>query len=282
MDAKMSDSPAYIFDTNSMLRNRRRSAQMGAEFDFLRAEIADRMQDRLLEINRTFSTPLDIGGDYGRLNGWPKTSPTAEISDAPLDLPEATYDLVVSNLHMHWVNDLPGLLVQANRALKPDGLFLGALLGGETLVELRHALLAAESELVGGAHQRVIPFADVRDMGSLLQRAGFALPVADMDTITVTYEHPLKLMRELRSMGEANALIGRSKNFMRRDVLMKACEIYARDFSNDDGRIRATFQIIYITGWHPHKSQQKPAKRGSATMRLEDALKAGGPPKLKP
>ncbi|MEX0299141.1 MAG: methyltransferase domain-containing protein [Kordiimonas sp.] len=275
----MSDNPAYIFDTTSMLRNRKRSAMMGSEFDFLRAEIADRMQDRLLEINRTFSIPLDIGGDYGRFNKWAATTPTVDISDASLGLAEATYDLVVSNLHMHWVNDLPGMLVQANRALKPDGLFLGALLGGETLVELRHSLLAAESELVGGAHQRVIPFADVRDMGSLLQRAGFALPVADMDTITVTYEHPLKLMQELRGMGEANALLARPKNFMRRDILMKACEIYARDFSNDDGRIRATFQIIYITGWHPHESQQKPAKRGSATMRLEDALKAGGPPK---
>lgn len=275
----MSDNPAYIFDTASFQRNRARSKRMGPDFDFLRAEVADRMQDRMLEINRTFSAPLDIGGDYGRFAGWPDTTPTVAIADNALGLVDASYDMIASNLNMHWVNDLPGLLVQANKALKPDGLFLGSLLGGETLVELRHALLTAESEIVGGAHQRVIPFADVRDMGSLLQRAGFALPVADMDTITVTYEHPLKLMQELRCMGEANALISRQKNFMRRDIVMRACEIYARDFSNDDGRIRATFQIIYITGWHPHESQQKPAKRGSATMRLEDALKAGGPPK---
>lgn len=277
----MSDNPAYIFDTDSVLRNRKRSEALGAEFDFLRAEIADRMRDRMLEINREFHTPLDIGGDYGRFAGWPNAASVVSISDEPLGLRDAAFDLITSNLHMHWVNDLPGLLVQANKALKPDGLFLGSLLGGETLVELRHALLAAESEIIGGAHQRVIPFADVRDMGSLLQRAGFALPVADMDTITVTYEHPLKLMQELRGMGEANALLGRQKSFLRKDVLMRACEIYARDFSNEDGRIRATFQIIYITGWHPHESQQKPAKRGSATMRLEDALKAGGPPTSK-
>lgn len=275
----MSDNPAYIFDTESMLQNRARSKRLGNEFDFLRAEIADRMQDRLLEVNRKFYEPLDIGGDYGRFADWPSETPTTSISDKALGLSDESHDIIVSNLHMHWVNDLPGLLVQANKALKPDGLFLGSLLGGETLVELRHALLAAESEVIGGAHQRVIPFADVRDMGSLLQRAGFALPVADIDTITITYEHPLKLMQELRGMGEANALLGRPKNFMRRDVLMKACEIYARDFSNDDGRIRATFQIIYITGWHPHESQQKPLKRGSATMRLEDALKAGTPQK---
>lgn len=275
----MSDNSAYIFDTARVLANRGRSSRMGPDFDFLRAEIADRLSDRLLEINRQFETPLDVGGDYGRFVGWPTGTPRQAISDDPLGLAASSHDLIVSNLHMHWVNDLPGMLVQLNQALKPDGLFLAALFGGETLTELRHSLLAAESEIIGGAHQRVIPFADVRDMGSLLQRAGFALPVADLDTITVTYEHPLKLMQELRGMGEANALLGRSKAFLRRDVLMRACEIYARDHAGEDGRVRATFQILYMTGWHPHESQQKPLKPGSATMRLEDALKAGGPPK---
>jgi len=275
----MSDTPAFIFDTHSVMRNRQRGINMGAHFDFLRAEVADRLCDRLIEINRNFSAPLDIGRHYGRFVGWPTNTPATTLSDKPLSIPAHTHDLIVSNLALHWVNDLPGLLIQINHSLKPDGLFLGTLYGGETLTELRHSLLAAESEIIGGAHQRVIPFADVRDMGGLLQRAGFALPVADMDTITVTYEHPLKLMQELRGMGEANALRERQKNFLRRDILMRACEIYARDFSNEGGRVRATFQIIYITGWHPHDSQQKPLKRGSATMRLEDALKAGSPPK---
>ncbi|MBL4838971.1 MAG: hypothetical protein JKY34_15495 [Kordiimonadaceae bacterium] len=165
-----------------------------------------------------------------------------------------------------------------NRTLKPDGLFLGSLFGGSTLSELRHSLLAAEVEITGGAHARIMPFAEVKDLGTLLQRAGFALPVADTDTLTVTYEHPLKLMKELRGMGEANPLIDRPKATLRRDVLMRACEIYQRDHSNPDGRIRATFQILYMTGWHPHKSQQKPLKPGSATMRLQDALKTDGPP----
>lgn len=270
---------SLLFDTHTLAHNRARAARLAGDHDFLRAEVADRLADRLVDINRSFEARLDIGGDFARFEGCP--AKIAPISDSPLEAAENSFDLVISNLCLHWVNDLPGLLVQANRTLRPDGLFMAALLGGETLHELGHSLLAAEAEITGGARQRVIPFADVRDLGSLLQRAGFALPVTDMDTITVTYEHPLKLMHELKGMGEANALRSRSRNFLRRDVLMRACEIYQAKFGMANGRVPATFQVMYMTGWHPHESQQKPLKPGSGKVNLADALKAGGPPKKK-
>ncbi|WP_417462150.1 methyltransferase domain-containing protein [Kordiimonas sp.] len=265
-----------LFDMRAVERNMARGARMGSSFDFLRNEIADRMEDRLLDINRQFAEVLDIGGRFGLRPT--QTTALPQDGDA-LDATPASFDLVISNLALHWVNDLPGLMVQCHHALKPDGLFMASLFGGDTLHELRHALIAAESEILGGANARVIPFADVRDLGSLLQRAGFALPVTDMDTITVTYEHPLKLMQELRGMGEANALVSRSRRFLRRDVLMRACEIYVEKYALEDGRIPATFQAMYMTGWHPHKSQQKPLKPGSGAVNLADALKAGKPPK---
>jgi len=274
----MTDGPQKIFDLNRMLANRARAARIEGDHDFLRAEIADRMQDRIQDVNRPFEQILDVGGDAVRFTARAESADIATLSEDPLDLKPGHYGLILSNLFLHWVNDLPGLLIQLNRALKPDGLMLASLLGGETLFELRHSLLAAEAEITGGANARVIPFAEVKDLGSLLQRAGFALPVADMDTITVTYEHPLKLMHELRGMGEANALIGRSKTFLRRDVLMRACAIYQEKFGLENGRVPATFQIMYLTGWHPHESQQKPLKPGSGKMRLGDALKMGTPP----
>jgi NADH dehydrogenase [ubiquinone] 1 alpha subcomplex assembly factor 5 len=267
-----------MFDTDLMLQNRARGLNLGADFDFLRAEIADRMQDRIQDVNRPFDMVLDIGGDAARFTARASTADTAQISDEPLNLKQGHYGLILSNLAMHWVNDLPGLLIQLNRALKPDGMLLASMFGGETLKELRHSLLAAEAEITGGANARVIPFAEVKDLGSLLQRAGFALPVTDLDTLTVTYDHPMKLMQELRGMGEANALIGRSKNFLRRDILMRACEIYQEQFALENGRIPATFQIMYLTGWHPHESQQKPLKPGSGKMPLGDALKMRKPP----
>lgn len=270
------DSTPILFDAAAVARNRARGRAMGSMFDFLREEVADRLSDRLADINRDFGDILDIGGNYARHTN--VVAAQLEASDGRLDTRERSFDLVVSNLALHWVNDLPGLMVQANRSLKPDGLFMAALFGGATLNELGHSLLAAEAEITGGASQRVIPFADVRDLGSLLQRAGFALPVTDMDTITVTYDHPLKLMQELRGMGEANALMARSRSFLRRDVLMRACEIYTEKFAQPDGRVPATFQVMYMTGWHPHESQQKPLKRGSGKVNLGDALKAGGPP----
>ena len=267
--------PDVLFDMAAVARNTARGLAMGTSFDFLREEVADRMQDRLMDINRQFDSILDIGG-RGGMQGAKLVALPAD--DAALAATPGTHDLVISNLSLHWVNDLPGLMVQANHALRPDGLFMASLFGGDTLHELRHALIAAEAEITGGANARVIPFADVRDLGSLLQRAGFALPVTDMDTITVTYEHPLKLMQELRGMGEANAMTTRSRNFLRRDVLMRACDIYAAKFAGPDGRVPATFQVMYMTGWHPHESQQKPLRPGSGKVNLADALKAGKPP----
>ena len=185
---------------------------------------------------------------------------------------DESFDLVVSGLALHFVNDLPGTLLQVRRALKPDGLLLAAMLGGTTLTELRTALLAAEEEIEGGASPRVAPFADVRDLGALLQRAGFALPVADSETVTVTYAHPLALMRELRAMGAANALLHRRRSPLRRATLARALEIYADRFGLANGRIPATFEIITLTAWAPHESQQKPLQPGSAKARLAEVL----------
>jgi hypothetical protein len=171
------------------------------------------------------------------------------------------------------VNDLPGALVQIRRALRPDGLFMACLVGGQSLNELRAALAAAEEEILEGVSPRVAPFVDLRDLGGLLQRAGFALPVTDVDTVTVRYDHLFALAHDLRSMGATNALALRDKRGLRRTVLLRAAEIYAERFSDADGRVRATFDLVWLSGWAPHESQQKPLKPGSAKMRLADALK---------
>lgn len=275
----MENAPPILFDAQSLARNRARAATMDSKHTFLRAEIADRVQERLLEVNRNFESRVDLGGGFTPFIPQPeqKAYTSHQFDDSSLNLPAQSADLIVSNLDMHWVNDLPGLLMQINKTLTPDGLFCASMFGGETLHELRQAFLMAESELTSGASQRVIPFADVKDLGSLLQRAGFALPVTDVDTLTLTYDHPINLMRELRGMGEVNAMKARSKNFLRRDVLMRTCEIYQQEFSREDGRIIATFEVMYLTGWHPHSSQQKPLKPGSGDINLADALKAGKP-----
>jgi SAM-dependent methyltransferase len=184
----------------------------------------------------------------------------------------ARFDLAVSLLALQSINDLPGALVQIRRALKPDGLFLGALLGGSTLHELRAAFTQAEAELEGGASPRVAPFADVRDLGALLQRAGFALPVTDVEPAIVRYGDPVGLLRDLRAMGLTNALHDRRRTPLRRATLLRAMSIYAQRFSDADGRIRATFDILWLSGWAPHESQQKPLRPGSAQARLADAL----------
>ncbi len=200
--------------------------------------------------------------------------PRAVATEEALPLKEGSLDLVISALSLHLVNDLPGALIQIRRALRPDGLFLAALLGGETLIELRQAFMMAETETLGGVSPRVFPTADVRDMGALLQRAGFALPVADSDRLTVTYPTPLALLGELKAMGAANALVARSLKPMRRDTLTRATEIYASRFTGKNGKVSATFEILYLCGWSPHESQQKPLKPGSAKARLADALGA--------
>jgi SAM-dependent methyltransferase len=189
-----------------------------------------------------------------------------------LPFADNTLDLVVSGLSLQAVNDLPGVLAQVRRALKPDGLFLAALLGGDTLAELRHSFAMAESELDGGVSPRVAPFPDLRDLGSLLQRAGFALPVTDVDRITVRYATPLGLLHDLRRMGAANPLVERRRVPLRRTTLMRAMEVYAARFADPDGRVRASFDIMWLSGWSPHESQQKPLRPGSAEKRLADAL----------
>lgn len=201
-----------------------------------------------------------------------RPGPRVQVDEEALPFADESLDLVVSTLALHWVNDLPGALIQIRRALRPDGLFLGAMLGGATLTELRQVLTEAEAEITGGAGLRVSPFADTFDAAGLLQRAGFALPVADIDRVRVRYSHPLKLIADVRAMGEANALTDRARRPLSRAVLARACELYAARFAEPDGRVVATFDIITLTGWAPHPDQQKPLRPGSAKMRLADAL----------
>ena len=283
-----------------MLRQRLDRAAPGfASADFLRRRAAEDAADRLSAILRDFPLAVELGardGAFGRaLVGTPAGERVGTLIEADLSLEmlrnnaaartplklvadeehlpfaEASLDLVVSLLSLHWVNDLPGALLQIRQALKPDGLFLGAFLGGATLTELRQSLIAAEAEVSDGAGLRVSPFADGPDAAGLLQRAGFSLPVVDVDRVTVRYEHPLRLMADLRAMGETNALVDRARNPLTRPVLARASEIYMERFGKN-GRIPATFEIISITGWAPHASQQKPLRPGSAKMRLADAL----------
>lgn len=285
-----------IFDRAQVRRNRDRAAPGFGDVDFLVREAADRLTDRLQDISRRFPIALDLGchsgilADYvAGLNGIETlvqadlSYPMARAADGEgrpalvadeewLPFAEESFDLVLSNLSLHWVNDLPGALIQINRALKPDGLFLATMLGGETLKELREVLALAEVELRDGLSPRVSPFADLRDAGALLQRAGFALPVIDSDTITVTYANPLTLMQELRKMGEGNAVTERSRRPLGRDILMRAAELYLERHAGPDGRVAATFEIIYLHGWAPHESQQKPLRPGTAQKRLSDAL----------
>jgi len=285
-----------VFDPRLLRARRARAAQRLAEHDFLFREVADRLADRLLDIKRSFPLALDIGchtGEFARIvasRGGIETLIQCDPAPAmarragglallaadaeALPFREGAFDLVVSVFSLHWVNDLPGALVQVRRLLKPDGLFLAALAGGGTLGELRAALTEAETEICGGARPRVAPFVDLRDAGALLQRAGFALPVADVDPITVRYENMFRLMADLRGMGETAAMAGTPRHFTRRDVLLRAAEIYRARHQGADGRIPATFQVVWLAGWAPDPSQQRPLRPGSATVRLEDALKA--------
>ncbi|NJM33930.1 MAG: methyltransferase domain-containing protein [Rhodomicrobium sp.] len=266
----------------------------GGDARFSAAARAEDIAGRLAGIERRFPRILNIGAHDGALSELIQQShPAAELivnmeaspallarcrppkvraSEELIPFADGAFDLAVSALSLHLINDLPGSLIQIRRALKPDGLFLGAALGGATLQELRTAFIEAEIELEGGASPRVAPMADIRDFGGLLQRAGFALPVADADLVTVSYETPLALMLELRAMGAGNVLTGRRKQPLRRATLRRAMEIYAERFPADRGRVRATFEIIHISGWAPHDSQQKPLRPGSAAARLADAL----------
>ncbi|MBN9318889.1 MAG: methyltransferase domain-containing protein [Caulobacterales bacterium] len=297
----MSNAPPLLFDRALHRRRLDRAAPLHGAADFLKARAAEDLVRRLEAILRDFPVAVDLGS---RTGGFARALATSDASgrigtlietdlseamladrsglkivadEERLPFADASLDLVVSSLALHWTNDLVGALVQARRALKPDGLFLAALLGGSTLTELRQSLLAAEAEISGGASPRVSPFADAFDAAALLQRAGFALPVADTDKVKVRYAHPLRLMQDLRAMGETNVLFERPRGAMTRRLLGRALEIYVERFAEPDGRVPATFAIIPVPGWAPHESQQKPLKPGSAKMRLADALNPSKP-----
>ena len=285
-----------VFNRQIVSRHRARAASGLKEHDFLFRETAERLCDRLDDIMRSFPLALDLGCRTGQiaqiLAGRGDIETLVQCDLAPemviqaktvskqvlvvdeeaLPFASNVFDLIISNLTLHWINDLPGALVQARRALKPDGLFLASVLGGETLKELRTAL--AESEIIeeNGLSPRVSPMTNIQDLAQLMQRAGFALPVVDTETITVMYSDVMALMRDLRGMGETNAVKENRKGFMRKKTLAKMAECYAKLFEGNDKKIPATFQILTMTGWAPDASQQKPLKPGSATNRLVDAL----------
>jgi SAM-dependent methyltransferase len=279
-----------IFDRQLLRARQRRALALGAA-DFLLERVAHDLSERLAVVVRQFERAVDLGtpGDAlrrtlagsGKVGTLISANPLAEIRRDPLAvaadeemLPfrEGSLDLVVSALSLHFVNDLPGALVQIARALKPDGLLLAALLGGDTLTELRQAFAAAEAEIEDGVSPRVAPFADLRDLGGLLQRAGFALPVVDVERIAVRYASPLDLLHDLRRMGATNVLVQRRRQPLRRATLARMMEFYGAQFADADGRVRATFEIVWLSGWSPHANQQQPLKPGSARQRLADAL----------
>lgn len=281
-----------IFDRTVTRHRRDRASGRFEQHAFLFDEVADRVAERLGDVMRTFPNALDIGGRGGVLQRLPcshkgiVTAIGMELSPAfagglaglavvgdeeTLPFADASFDLVVGAMSLHWVNDLPGALIQIRRVLKPDGFFCAAMLGGDTLVELRRCLMEAELSILGGAATRVSPFAGVRDAGDLLRRAGFALPVADADTLTVTYADPFALLRDLRGMGETAAPAGGNRP-LRRDVLFDAMRRYTAGSSEPTGRVTATFEIIYLSGWGPHENQPKPLRPGSAAMRLAEAI----------
>ncbi|MEI4484490.1 MULTISPECIES: methyltransferase domain-containing protein [Phyllobacterium] len=283
-----------LFDRTLVLQRRLRALkQHGTSADFLLARAADDLEERLSAVERQFEVAIDLASHTDlaaeAMQRSGKASIIIRIEEAApflttrfpaivadqeiLPLGAASIDLAVSLLSLHLTNDTPGTLLQIRRALKPDGLFLGAMAGENTLTELRECLIATESEISGGVSPRVAPFADVRDVGGLLQRAGFTLPVTDIETYTVRYDNLFALMRDLRAMGVQNSLFGRSRKPLTRQFFMRAAEIYAERFSDPDGRIRATFSFIWMSGWAAHESQQKPLKPGSAKASLADFLK---------
>jgi SAM-dependent methyltransferase len=287
--------PPRLFDRDLHRARLTRAAKVFERADFLKRTAADDIVSRLEAVNRRFPMAVELGarrGAFARALAAGEAAGKVDFlvqsdlsaamlagrggarmvaDEERLPLKEASVDLIVSTLALHWTNDLVGALIQIRRALKPDGLFLGALLGGATLTELRQVLLQAEVDVTGGAGPRVSPFADARDVGALLQRAGFALPVVDVDRFTVRYDNASRLMADLRAMGETSVLVERPPARLTAAVLTRAGELYQARFS-ERGRITATFEIITLTGWAPHPDQPKPLKPGSAKMKLAEAL----------
>jgi SAM-dependent methyltransferase len=294
----MTSAPPLLFDRALLRRRRDRAAASLTQYDFMLHRAVEDILDRIESVVRDFPQALALGGAgaVGRVLaqrpeaaakiGWlaqsdlsPEAARLAEGPVLAMDeefsaLADESLDLVIAPLGLHWTNDLPGALVQINRMLRPDGFFAAAFFGGNTLTELRQCLIAAESELAGGVAARVSPKAGAFDAASLLQRAGFALPVSDVDRATVRYAHMFDLMRDLRGMGETSILADRPRTPLGRAVFLRAAQIYAERFSDPDGRIRASFDIIHMAGWAPHPDQPKPKRPGSATHRLADALGA--------
>lgn len=269
-------TPPQLFDPGLLAMRRARAEGMANRADFLHLATAREIAERLKEVNRSFQTPVIIGP---RADLWSECLTGSGVpaarhvpDDATLDLEPQAHDLVVHALALHWANDLIGQLVQCRRALRPDGLFIGALFAGRTLTELRRALAQAEIACFGGLSPRVAPMGEIRDLGGLLQRAGLALPVADSLVFDVDYPDARALMHDLRAMGETNVLAGRLRRPLPRGFLEALNASYAAHFPAKHGRIRATFEVVILTGWAPSPDQQKPLRPGSARQRLADAL----------
>ncbi len=262
-------TPPDLTDRRQLARQRARAARDPAWF--LHDEALAEVQERLEEVNRSFTKPAIVTAVP---EIWGSAFPEAKViaDDDVLALEDGAHDLVIHALALHWANDPVGQMVQARRTLRPDGLFLGILFGGRTLHELRSALAEAEVALTGGLSPRVAPMAEIRDLGGLLQRAGLALPVADSAVKTVSYATPFHLMRDLRAMGEGNALAARNRRPPAKALFAEAARAYVENFATPDGRISATFEMVFLTGWAPDPSQQKPLRPGSAAQRLADAL----------
>ena len=285
--------PLLVFDRTLLRRRRERAARDWNGRAFLKREIAERLVERLDDVRRSFALALDLGShgdeiatalarrntvghlvraDLGQGFACRAQGPAVVADEELLPFAPESFDLVLSAMTLHWVNDLPGTLIQIGRILKPDGLLLAAMLGGATLWQLRQALAAAESEIEGGLSPRVSPFADLRDAAGLLQRAGFALPVADSETVDVEYSDALALMRDLSAMGEGNLVVERRRGLARRSTLLRAAEIYGERFTLPSGRVVASFEVLFLHGWRPHASQPQPLRPGTAAGRLADAL----------
>lgn len=289
-------SPPRLFDRTLYAARRNRAEAAFAQGHFLRQRVIEDTLLTLSAINRHFELALDMSagdGDFARAVADSEVAgkiglliqgdiaerllaeaggPRVVLDAEALPFGDETLNLVLDTLGLHAVNDLPGLLVQVRRALKPDGLFIGTLFGGETLKELRGCLMEAEIEVRGGYGPRIAPFAEAPDLIDLLRRTGFNMPVVDSDRVTVSYDNPVALMRDLRSLGEGNVLIDRPRKGLNRAILMRASQLYAERFTDAEGRITATFEIITLSAWKPHESQQKPLRPGSAKTRLADAL----------
>ena len=282
-----------VFDGYAKRLQTRRACHSDPRHHFLHREVAERLADRLLDLEQRFETIAVLGWWPGGVREFlpPRLQQAldggqlqlvdlsfdhgaAEADTEFLPLRPGSFDLILSNMALHWVNDLPGMLAQIRTALRPDGVFLGSALGGETLHELRAAFVEAETRISGGYSPRVSPVMDLRDAAGLLQRAGFSLPVADIDRVMVSYQNPMSLLEDLRGMGQSNAVVGRSPRLTARRVLFGALEHYISAFGDDSGAVPATFDCLFLTGWAPHASQQKPLRPGSAEFSLAAALDA--------